>query len=165
MHSVAVGVDDIVRAFNWTFSERFSIILSGGAPEPLYIPPYGEATGQLRFREDFAASALHEAAHWCIAGPQRRRQVDFGYQYTPPPRTAAQQQTFYKLELKTQSLEAEFAACAALPFRPSADDLTANPVEFGARITAYEPILKSWLRTAAGYRARLFCAALKALHD
>ena len=38
----------------------------GGAAEPLYLPDRGTRTAELHYREDFAASALHEAAHWCI---------------------------------------------------------------------------------------------------
>ena len=97
---------DIAACFNATFLHTEQTRMRGGAREPLYVPARDGQPAELRYREDFAASALHEAAHWCIAGRERRLLADFGYAYQPPPRTAAQQCGFYTLELKTQALVA-----------------------------------------------------------
>ena len=64
----------IAAAFAWCFYREFNTELVGGAPEPLYRPGSTTGPAQLMYREDFPASALHEAAHWCIAGKARRQQ-------------------------------------------------------------------------------------------
>lgn len=73
-------------------------------------------------REDFAASALHEAAHWCVAGKRRRRLPDYGYTYVPPPRGAAGQAQFFACELRNQATELYLATRAGVDFVASADD-------------------------------------------
>ena len=111
--------------------------------------------------KDFAASALHEAAHWCIAGKHRRARQDFGYDYLPPPRSAEDQRAFFELELRTQSLEALFAEAAGLDFIVSTDDFDAEPGPFARRVRAHLPRTRRWLRTPAGVRAAQFIAALE----
>ena len=63
---------DIVAVFNQCFAQTYAVEMRGGADEPLYLPANLDKPAELIFREDFPASALHEAAHWCIAGEQRR---------------------------------------------------------------------------------------------
>ena len=47
--------------------------------EPLYLPVgHGESHARIIFAHGYFSSALHEVAHWCIAGDQRRQKVDFG---------------------------------------------------------------------------------------
>ncbi len=53
----------------------------------------------------FYASALHEIAHWCIAGENRCQQVDYGYWYEPNGRSEERQFEFEKVEVKPQALE------------------------------------------------------------
>jgi elongation factor P hydroxylase len=79
------------------------------------------------FTRDYASSALHEAAHWCIAGAARRRQIDYGYHYDAPPRSAQQRHHFFDLELRCQAMELLFATAASQPFRVSLDDLDTPP--------------------------------------
>ncbi len=89
------------RVFADCFTRDFDTLLLGGAPEPVYVPA-GMRCGvtapaphhRLFYREDFFASALHEAAHWCIAGRERRLLVDFGYWYAPAGRDAPAQARF-----------------------------------------------------------------------
>jgi len=101
--------------------------MSGGFDEPLYQPAAGkEQSHELRYREDFFASALHEASHWCIAGPVRRQQTDFGYWYTPDGRSAAQQRAFESVEYKPQALEWFFSRACRHPFRISVDNLSSG---------------------------------------
>lgn len=40
------------------------------------------------FAHRFYASALNEISHWCIAGKECRKWVDFGYLYCPRTRRA-----------------------------------------------------------------------------
>lgn len=115
------------QVFSDCFGESANAILRGGYREPLYQPATN--TGQfnvLRYREDFFASALHEVAHWCIAGNARRKQVDFGYWYAPDGRNASQQRAFENVEYKPQTLEWFFAKACGYGFRISVDNLNAQ---------------------------------------
>ena len=139
-------------------SERTELI--GGADEPLYLPGQPGVSARLFYRENFAASALHESAHWCIAGEQRRRQIDFGYAYQPPPRTDRAQAQFFTSEVRAQALECRFAQAAGADFKPSADNLAADVDEFTDLLETAREDMEHWLNTAPGRRARLFIQAL-----
>lgn len=98
-------------------------ILRGGVTEPLYSP--AEQAGgihHLYYREDFFASALHEVAHWCIAGKERRQLLDFGYWYAPEGRNAGEQSAFENVEIKPQALEWYFSQACGYTFRVSVDN-------------------------------------------
>lgn len=155
---------EIVDRFNDCFACAANTTMIGGAQEPLYLPAATGRRARLLFREDFAASALHEAAHWCIAGRRRLEQRDFGYTYVAPPRNAQQQAAFFLAELKAQSLESIFADAAGVAFWPSADNLDACTERFSARIRASRPALETWLRTSSDARARTFLASLRKSH-
>ena len=106
------------------FAHKNNTVLAGGYDEPLYKPASkAEGSHCLRYREDFFASALHEVAHWCIAGSSRRLQTDFGYWYTPDGRTETQQKAFERVEYKPQALEWFFSIACGFPFQISADNL------------------------------------------
>jgi elongation factor P hydroxylase len=118
----------IVKLFNRHFLIHENTVLKGGAAEPLYIPSLtADKPHQLMFRENFVSSALHEVAHWCIAGKQRRLQQDFGYWYQPDGRTAAEQEKFESVEIKPQALEWIFSNACGQKFTASADNLSALP--------------------------------------
>jgi elongation factor P hydroxylase len=108
--------------FDALFLPGYRTALRGGGNEPLYLPATQTAPAQVIFTRDYAASALHEAAHWCLAGPRRRQLVDYGYWYVPPPRSPAQQQQFFHHEVRVQALESVFAEAAGMRFRVSIDD-------------------------------------------
>ena len=110
----------LVGAFNRVFQPTDATILCSGAPEPYYEP--GEPS-VIYFREDFDRSALHEVAHWCVAGPVRRGLPDYGYWYAPDGRNAEQQSAFYSVEVKPQAIEALFCEALNLPFAASVDNL------------------------------------------
>jgi len=150
----------VTRIFNALFADCCQTLMRGGAAEPLYLPAQAGSPAQLIFREDFAASALHEAAHWCIAGRQRRQQVDFGYAYQPPPRTAKDQARFFELEQKVQTLEMLFAQQAGIGFSPSADNLQAEVSTFAARLEQQRHEVKQWMDTSVDTRAQRFYQAL-----
>ena len=106
------------------FAAEYRTRLSGGAQEPLYQPAENAAAEHLLcYREDYFASALHEIAHWCIAGSRRRQLVDFGYWYAPDGRNQSQQQAFEIAECKPQALEWLFSRACGYSFFLSADNL------------------------------------------
>jgi len=112
------------RVFNDCFIDSFNTCLIGGADEPLYQPAQRRAEHHvLRYRADYFASALHEVAHWCIAGERRRRLLDFGYWYAPEGRCLDQQRAFEAVECKPQALEWFFSRACDYQFQVSADNL------------------------------------------
>jgi elongation factor P hydroxylase len=99
---------DLITIFNHLFDAPENTVLIGGAQEPLYIP--GNDKNRIYFRFDYFASALHEVAHWCLAGKKRRQSEDYGYWYKPDGRDAAWQVRFEEVEVKPQALECIFSA-------------------------------------------------------
>ena len=152
------------QVFNDCFVASLSTRLCGGAAEPLYQPACGDqGMHVLHFREDYFASALHEIAHWCIAGPQRRLQVDFGYWYAPDGRNNAQQCAFEAVEYKPQALEWFFCKACDYRFRLSMDNLDEangglpDTSAFQQRVLSQA---QRWQQDGLPDRAALFYAAL-----
>lgn len=116
---------DLETLFRTCFYRNYRTVLRGGAMEPLYVPA-GTNCGEhlLQYREYFFASALHETAHWCIAGEERRGKVDFGYWYFEDGRTRIQQRAFETAEIKPQALEWIFSVAAGASFQVSRDNLS-----------------------------------------
>ena len=137
------------QVFSDSFRENANTILQGGHSEPLYQP--AASAGQfnvLRYREDFFASALHEVAHWCIAGSTRRKQLDFGYWYAPDGRNASQQRAFENVEYKPQALEWFFAKACGYRFRISVDNLTPQDSQSVSDVTFEQRVIeqaKHWV--------------------
>ena len=114
----------LAAVFRECFGHSENTELRGGADEPLYLPAGAEQSSNLLyFREDYFASALHEIAHWCIAGAERRKRVDFGYWYAPEGRSSQQQKAFEAVEIKPQALEWYFAKACGYRFQVSVDNL------------------------------------------
>ena len=98
--------DILCSIFGACFAESMRTRLLGGGEEPLYQPAKSsDDYHQIIFRSDYAASALHEVSHWCIAGERRRQQLDYGYWYEPDGRSVAQQRVFESVEARPQALE------------------------------------------------------------
>ena len=114
----------IEQVFEACFYADYRTRLRGGAAEPLYLPA-GNDDAIIYYREDYAASALHEVAHWCIAGEDRRQLEDYGYWYAPDGRDAEQQRAFESVEVRPQAVEWHLALAAGVPFRISVDNLDA----------------------------------------
>jgi elongation factor P hydroxylase len=115
---------DIIALFEATFRAAYDTCLVAGGEEPLYRPAGSpDEPHRIVFRHDWFASALHEIAHWCVAGPQRRTRVDYGYWYEPDGRTRAQQARFESVEVRPQAVECVLAAACGFPFRVSVDNL------------------------------------------
>lgn len=125
---------DLETLFRDTFFERYHTVLEGGFEEPVYLagtPVAGtlvdDEPARIRYTRDYFRSALHEVAHWCVAGPRRRRLDDYGYWYAPDGRDAAAQAAFLRVEVRPQALEALFCAACDHPFRVSLDNLDGDP--------------------------------------
>ncbi len=153
------------RVFAACFAANYSTRLAGGASEPYYRPA-GQAGRHhlLRYREDYFASALHEVAHWCIAGPERRLRPDFGYWYAPDGRSAVEQRAFEAVEYRPQALEWHFSRACGYRFRVSLDNLDGgeeavmDTLRFRRRLVDQA---NHWRATGLPRRAARFAAALR----
>ncbi len=164
----------IVQVFDQCFAQSHATRLVGGGSEPLYLPVGESESAQLIFRADYAASALHEVAHWCLAGSVRRRKTDFGYCYIQPPRSSAEQAQFYRLELRSQSLEWHFSQAAGLVFTISTDNFSDDGIvdsdglileeKFSQQLSQQHELTRAWLGTFSGRRAATFIEALSKAH-
>ena len=153
------------RVFKRCFEERWRTRLVGGAVEPLYQPAAGEQQYHLlHYRSDHFASALHEAAHWCLAGAARRMQVDYGYWYAPDGRSVEQQKAFEAVEFKPQALEWWFSRACGYRFRVSVDNLDAAGGDLPDTGPFERRVLEQvlfWQRAGLPDRAAVFVAALQ----
>lgn len=117
----------LIALFNATFQTTQRTQLVCCEKEPIYRPADTQSPyHRIIFAHGFFASALHEIAHWCVAGPQRRLLEDFGYWYQPDGRSAEQQAEFERVEVKPQALEWIFSQAANFPFQFSADNIALN---------------------------------------
>ena len=117
--------EDLIRLFDQTFSESENTRLIRGRDEPVYLPASSECEyHQVVFAHGYFASALHEIAHWCVAGPERRLLEDFGYWYKPDGRTNEEQALFEQVEVVPQAFEWMLSEAAGCLFRISADNLS-----------------------------------------
>lgn len=120
--------EDLIMIFDQLFLESEQTRLVKGDDEPIYLP--ASMTGnehQVIFAHGFYASALHEVAHWCVAGKERRLLEDYGYWYEPDGRNEEQQRLFEKVEVVPQAMEKCFCLAAGFRFRVSVDNLNGSP--------------------------------------
>lgn len=121
---------DLIRLFAECFAVDYNTRLVAGGQEPEYLPATPEhPQHRIIFAHDYFRSALHEVAHWCVAGPERRLLPDFGYWYAPDGRDAEQQRTFEQVEVRPQALEWLFCVAAGHPFRVSLDNLSGEETD------------------------------------
>ncbi len=150
----------VMRLFNQEFAESDTTELIGGAAEPYYEPG---SPHRIYFRADYLRSALHEVAHWCVAGRRRRRLPDYGYWYSPDGRDSAQQQAFFTVEARPQAIERCFCEAIGIPFSPSVDNVGAQ-IE-PQQLRRFEARIQEWCnqfeRTGLPLRAARFITALR----
>ena len=153
--------DDLIRLFNKTFEKTECTRLIRGDGEPLYLPADDHHRfHRIVFAHGFFASALHEIAHWCIAGPARRRLVDYGYWYKPDGRDRREQAEFEKVEARPQAVEWAFSIAAGSPFRVSVDNLSGAPADHeGFRRRVHDQLL-CYARQGFPARAQRFIDVL-----
>ena len=151
------------QLFEQCFYREYRTRLRGAAPEPLYQPARSsQHTHTIYYREDFFASALHEVAHWCIAGSRRRQLADYGYWYHPDGRSSAQQQQFEQAEVKPQALEWHFALACNRPFRISNDNLAAGEQDHARFAAAVRRQAQRYCSSSLPLRAARYRALLAA---
>ncbi|ONM43660.1 hypothetical protein BXT89_11905 [Halopseudomonas pachastrellae] len=154
---------DLITLFDDSFLADYNTCLRGGYPEPEYLPAdASEPHHRILFTRDYFRSALHEVAHWCVAGPERRLLPDFGYWYAPDGRSAEQQRTFEQVEVKPQALELIFCLAAGHRFDVSTDNLSGeatDPAPFRARVREQA---RAYLSGGLGERPQRYSAALLA---
>lgn len=150
----------LISIFNSCFLDRYNTQLEDGHDEPLYLPEKNNQPARLCFREDFASSALHEIAHWCIAGDERRQLVDFGYWYEPDGRSQKQQVDFEKVEVKPQALECIFSLAAGIKFSISVDNLDGQSGASPEFTQSVQDQVREYFLTGIPDRAEIFYKAL-----
>jgi len=157
--------DDLVILFDRCFADDFNTRLVGGFAEPEYLPADAEFPfNRIHFTCDYFRSALHEVAHWCVAGVERRKLADFGYWYAPDGRTADQQGAFEQVEVKPQALEWLFCAAAGHRFDVSTDNLNGEMTDaapFRAKVQAQA---SAYLNAGLSERPARFVNALLAFY-
>ena len=186
---------DLERIFALEFASSYHTRLVGGASEPLYSPVPAQVPMQVTkqvtkqitkqvtkrggaheheceqqhciyYRENYFASALHEIAHWCIAGPERRQQTDYGYWYAPDGRGAQQQRAFEMAEQKPQALEWIFSIICGTRFSVSVDNLyqSLEATEEGQFVHAVQYTALGYCGNGLPTRASQFASALNCFY-
>lgn len=152
---------DLIDIFEYTFFERYNTRLVKGQDEPVYIPANTQISyHRIMFAHGYFTSALHEIAHWCIAGEQRRTLEDYGYWYHPDGRSSAQQKKFEQVEVKPQAIEWAFCVAAGIRFNVSVDNLNgAQPDTVAFRFTVYQQV-RAYLTQGFPKRAEQLIDAL-----
>ena len=153
--------------FNELFASSYETILVNEGDEPIYLPKNEEnSKNRIVFAHGFWSSALHEIAHWCVAGEKRRTKVDYGYWYMPDGRDELTQKEFEKVEVKPQALEWIFTASLGEEFFLSTDNLSgdgaANLDLFKIKVRDQ---VKSYLDQGIPKRAKMFSKAIQAKMD
>lgn len=120
----SITPEALVALFNQVFFETYNTVLIKGGNEPIYLPASkDQSAAQIVFAHGYVSSALHEIAHWCVAGAERRKLEDYGYWYAPDGRTAEQQAVFESVEVSPQAYEWIFSLACGVRFNFSADNL------------------------------------------
>lgn len=156
---------DLIQLFNACFKESLNTVLEGDGHEPVYLPAdSAHKHHRIIFTKDYFSSALHEVAHWCVAGENRRQKVDYGYWYLPDGRTAEQQAKFESVEVKPQALEYAFSLACDIPFRVSIDNLSGEETCSKAFEYAVCEELKRLVVHGFNQRTKQFLNALHAFY-
>ncbi|WP_418139136.1 elongation factor P hydroxylase [Oceanimonas smirnovii] len=115
---------DLISLFDQTFYASHNTRLERGHDEPIYLPADEHSEHhRIVFAHGFFASALHEVAHWLLAGEARRQQPDYGYWYYADGRDAEAQAAFEQVEVKPQAIEWALSLSCGFPFNVSCDNL------------------------------------------
>ncbi len=155
--------NDLIRIFNETFLENLNTELKLGGDEPVYLPASDEYPHhQIIFARGYFASAMHELAHWCIAGYERRLLEDYGYWYEPDGRTEQVQAKFEAVEVKPQAIEWILSASCGFQFQVSCDNLSSDcePNRLGFTLQVKDQVLlylESGIPRRAQILSDLFC--------
>lgn len=150
-----MNASQVSELFNDCFSRSYDVGLFGGAVEPLYEPGRSGELSRIWFREDYVSSALHEVAHWLIAGPERRRYQDYGYWYEGQ-RDVDAQRRFEAAEARPQALEWILSESAGIDFRVSCDNFNEATLSLDNFRRAVRKEVWAWLHRGLTRRAAAF---------
>lgn len=157
--------EDLITIFNACFGAEYNTRLVKGDNEPIYLPADEQRDYHaIYFAHGFFSSALHECAHWLIAGEERRKLVDFGYWYVPDGRTAEQQILFQHVEVKPQALEWILSKASGYKFRVSIDNLNGEESDTTSFKQAVCNQVKHYCTVGLSGRAKQFCDALSVFY-
>lgn len=134
---------DLILIFKQCFNAEFNTQLVKGEDEPIYLPAdEGREFHAIYFANGFFSSALHECAHWLVAGAERRKLIDFGYWYEPDGRDAKQQALFQQVEVKPQAIEWILSVACGYRFQVSIDNLSGQGSDTqGFKNEVYQQVL------------------------
>lgn len=156
---------DLILLFDETFAQSENTRLLKGEDEPIYLPADENCCyHKVVFAHGYFASALHEIAHWCIAGKSRRQLVDYGYWYCPDGRDEKQQGEFEQVEVKPQAIECAFSLAAGSKFSVSSDNLSGVETDRSAFEQAVAAQLALYQRNGFPPRAQQFIDCLNAYY-
>ncbi|WP_058535538.1 elongation factor P hydroxylase [Legionella saoudiensis] len=157
--------EDLITIFHACFGADYNTRLVKGGNEPIYLPADDQRSYHaIFFAHGFFSSALHECAHWLIAGEERRKQVDFGYWYAPDGRTAEQQALFQQVEVKPQAIEWILSKAAGHKFRVSIDNLDGEQSDSEAFKQAVYEQVKHYCTYGLSERAKRFRDAISTFY-
>lgn len=152
---------DLIVLFNRCFAKEYNTRLVKGDDEPIYLPAdQNRSYHALFFAHGFFSSALHECAHWLIAGEHRRTLIDFGYWYVPDGRSIEQQSLFQSVEVKPQALEWILSVAAGHKFRVSIDNLNGDEADTLAFKQAVHNQVLNYCKQGLSQRAQHLRSAL-----
>jgi len=155
------NINDLILLFEQTFFPSYNTKLIKGDDEPIYLPASEDCPfHQVIFAHGYYASALHETAHWCLAGDKRRLLEDFGYWYLPDGRNVEQQKQFEQVEIKPQAIEWAFCIAAKKKFRVSADNLTGADADIASFAQSVYLQVQNYLTSGFPSRAQKFIDVL-----
>ncbi len=156
---------DLINIFNNTFYASTNTKLVKGEDEPIYLPADQDCGfHRIVFAHGYFSSALHEVAHWCIAGKQRRLVQDYGYWYCPDGRNQQQQAEFEQVEIKPQAIEWAFCLAIGCKFNVSTDNLNGFEADAASFRVNVERQLRRYQKDGFPTRAQQFIDALRAFY-
>jgi len=152
---------DLINIFHECFFKSYNTELTLGGDEPLYLPADPSYPHhRIIFARGYFSSALHECAHWLIAGENRRKLLDFGYWYVPDGRSEPEQSLFQQVEIKPQAMEWILSEAAGAPFFVSIDNLFGNSSDSAVFKQAVYEQVKIYAEKGLPERARIFREAI-----
>jgi len=161
-----IHVSKIQSLFHEAFFETYRVELLSGTPEPFYrAAKTRDEINQIFSRSDFIRSALHEIAHWCVAGSVRRKQDDYGYWYSPDGRDLQRQKEFEDGEAKPQAIEKAFCEVLEIPFQVSVDNLKLTDYDTSSFEKKVDEELKRLRREGFPKRAEQFLSKLQNVNN
>ncbi|MCJ8314369.1 MAG: elongation factor P hydroxylase [Saccharospirillaceae bacterium] len=151
----------LIDIFNDCFQQSLNTILVDEGNEPIYIPLNDtQKEHRIYFAHGYFSSALHEIAHWLVAGEKRRQQQDYGYWYAPDGRDQIQQNEFEQVEVKPQAIEWILHQCCQKKFRLSLDNLSLPEQDNRPFARAVYTQTQHNFEKGLNNRVQVFCAAL-----